>query len=109
MTPIVVSTLNLVKVAGSSNLAAIGFASRRLFSSGLMALQSGTSEVKEAANRGTFATFAEYREAIIKRDPVTMETRNSIMAPHEKKVAEPEGEKEEDQGFKDLAKKVAYH
>ncbi|QPG77143.1 hypothetical protein FOA43_004547 [Brettanomyces nanus] len=105
-----------INAALPKSAALFGLASKRLFSTTVRLAQATRADTKSTsagtasqnANHGTFATFAEYREAIIKRDPVTMETRNNIMAPHERRVAEPEGERVEDQTFRDLAKKVAY-
>lgn len=90
--------------------------SKRYLSVGARRLQQQAakevSSVKETVTidnkHGTFATFAEYRQAIIKRDPATMETRNNIMATHEKVLDEPDGEKVLDDDFNNLAKKVAY-
>ena len=106
MTPMLVRSLGL---ATSASSVATAIATKRLLSTSIRAMHAqSAAQSKGNGKNGTWATFAEYREAIIKRDPVTMETRNNIMAQHSRLVNEPEGEKVEEKSFKDLAKRVAY-
>jgi len=106
MTPMLVRSLGLATTFSS---VATAVAAKRLLSTSIRAVHAqSAAQAKGHGKNGTWSTFAEYREAIIKRDPVTMETRNNIMAQHSRRVNEPEGERVEERSFKDLAKRVAY-
>lgn len=103
---LIVSSLHSTSAISAS---VVAIASRRLLSTSLRAQQAAAAANEEQAkSKGTWATFAEYRRNIIKRDPVTMATRNNIMAPHMKEVKKPEEELEREKSFETLAKKVAY-
>lgn len=66
------------------------------------------STVAKAADSGSFKTFAEYREFIVKKDPEALKARFNIMISKGKAEACPESEAE-NQDFGSVVKKVAYN
>ena len=84
----------------------------RLFSTAIRVLAPATTQVlsatASAAKHGSFKTFAEYRENIVKKDPQTLKARFNIMYSNGKPKECPETE-EENGKFANDAKKVAYN
>lgn len=84
----------------------------RTFSTSLKACNKIASHAEKIASKdapyGSFKTFAEYREFIIKKDPENIEARFKIMLSDGKPEACPEAEAE-NHIFGESAKKVAYN
>lgn len=79
----------------------------RSFSTSLRVANKSASGVVDPVC-GSFATFAEYREFIIKKDPESLKARFRIMLSDGKPESCPEAEAENHE-FSDSAKKVAYN
>lgn len=85
----------------------VNIAKRFLTTGGRLLNKNIVTEMKEAPY-GSFRTFAEYREFIIRKDPETLEARNRIMMSNGKPESCPESEAE-NSNFGDNVKKVAYN
>lgn len=84
--------------------------SRQIARSFSTSLKIANKSAKEFADpvHGSFKTFAEYREFIIKKDPESLKARFRIMLSNGKPESCPEAEAENHE-FSDSAKKVAYN
>lgn len=81
----------------------------RSFSTALRVANVAAREAAAAASKsGSFKTFAEYRQFIVKKDPEHLKTRYEIMYSNGKREQCPESEAENNT-FSSEAKKVAYN
>ncbi|KAG0678853.1 hypothetical protein C6P42_000332 [Pichia californica] len=74
----------------------------------VLRLANKASKVETDSLHGSFKTFAEYRESIIKKDPESLQTRFKIMLTSGKPASVPETQAEQ-HAFSDIVKKVAYN
>ncbi|TID31025.1 hypothetical protein CANINC_000386 [Pichia inconspicua] len=75
----------------------------RLLSTGAKRLQAASPE-----HSGSFKSFAEYRQFIVRKDPETLKARFKILFAADKKAKCPDSEAEL-KSFGEQTKKVAYN